>query len=133
MASSIQIAQAALQLLDSMRLECDGVSRSLSQYLMHKGIEHEIRFGCLEVEPYGRTPLHFWVVLADGSHCDIKARMWLGEDQRIPHGVFQPQGHQHYLRKGVERPPYSPVFFWILTETDISDFAQQVETRLHLV
>ena len=86
---------------------------------MHTQIEHEILFGCLGV------------VLADGSHCDIRARIWLGEDERIPHGVFQPMNHQRYQSKGVERPPYSPVFFWILTETDISDFAQQVETRLH--
>lgn len=132
MASAIQVVQAALETLDPLPLECDGVSRALSQYLMHTQIEHEILFGCLEVVPYGRTPLHFWVVLADGSHCDIRARIWLGEDERIPHGVFQPMNHQRYQSKGVERPPYSPVFFWILTETDISDFAQQVETRLHL-
>lgn len=42
-----------------------------------------MRFGHLEVEPYGRKPLHFWVVLADGSHCDIRARIWLGEGGRV--------------------------------------------------
>ena len=54
-----------------------------TEYLTLKGIEHEMRFGHLEVEPYGRKPLHFWVVLADGSHCDIRARIWLGEGGRV--------------------------------------------------
>ena len=130
MHSVFQVAQAALETLDPLPVECDGVSRALSQYLMLKGIEHEMHFGDLEVEPYGRTPLHFWVVLADGSHCDIRARMWLGEDGRVPHGVFQPLAHQRYQSRGVERPPFSPLMFWILTQLDITDFAQQVESRL---
>jgi hypothetical protein len=34
---------------------------------------------------------HFWIDLPDGTRIDYRARMWLGDHDHIPHGVFDPQ------------------------------------------
>ncbi len=41
------------------------------------------------------TP-HFWVVLDDGWLVDLRLRMWLGDHDNIPHGVFHPDNEQDF-------------------------------------
>ena len=36
---------------------------------------------------------HFWIALPDGRYIDYRARMWLGEAEHIPHGIFNPQDY----------------------------------------
>lgn len=48
--------------------------------------------------------MHWWVVLTDGQHCDFRARMWLGDDSRVPHGVFLPTVGQTYASQTILQP-----------------------------
>ena len=36
---------------------------------------------------------HFWIMLHDGRYIDYRARMWLGEAEHIPHGIFKPEDY----------------------------------------
>ncbi|MBS4161489.1 hypothetical protein GWP49_30920, partial [Klebsiella pneumoniae] len=45
------------------------------------------------------TP-HFWVVLDDGWLVDLRLRMWLGDHDNIPHGVFHPDNEPGLFYKG---------------------------------
>lgn len=89
---------------------------------MREGIEHVIHIGALEVDGVGRIALHWWIELESGQICDARARMWLGDDPRVPHGVFEPRAELRYDGKAVKGFDYSPVMFWILTEKPIDDF-----------
>lgn len=120
--SAKAIAARAMQLLDGLPLECDGASRALSIVLQHVGVEHELHVGSCSVEGAGRIPLHWWVVLPDGAHCDIRARMWLGEASGVPHGVFHPGAAQRYESRAVEVQQASPVVFWVLTSMELQAF-----------
>lgn len=116
------IAARALQLLDGLPLECDGLTRALSLLLMREGSKHVIHIGALQVEGVGRIGLHWWIVLPGGQICDARARMWLGEDPRVPHGVFEPRVGLQYDSRAVQSFDYSPVVFWIITEKSIDEF-----------
>ena len=111
-----------LEALNGMPLECDGASQALSQILIHVGIDHEIHIGSLAVDGVGQIPLHWWIVLPDGAHCDIRARMWLGEIPGVPHGVFRPTGAHSYQSKKASAPVKAPLLFWILTSQDLYAF-----------
>lgn len=87
---------AWLSPVDNMPLECDGLSRVVSTLLHRAGIEHRVRVGSLGIEGVGRISIHWWVELPDGTLVDYRARMWLGTDPRVPHGVFAPELHHRY-------------------------------------
>lgn len=115
-----------LEVLHGMPLECDGASQALSQMLLHAGIEHEVHIGSLTVEGSGRIPLHWWVVLADGAVCDIRARMWLGNAPSVPHGVFVPTAVQRYQTKTKRSPEKSAILFSILTSQTLDQFVSSI-------
>ena len=83
--------------LDQLALECDGLTRVVSALLTRDGIEHQAHLGTLET-PQGRIDLHCWVELPDGTVCDFRARMRLGED--APHGIFHPDNSICYESLG---------------------------------
>ena len=114
--------------LHGMNLQCDGASRALSHVLEHVGIDHEVHIGRLDVKDVGTIPLHWWVVLSNGAHCDIRARMWLGSDPAVPHGVFQPTSNHRYQSKQVTGPETSSLLFWILTSKDLASFVTAIKT-----
>ncbi|CAN7640044.1 hypothetical protein LJR129_004947 [Acidovorax sp. LjRoot129] len=116
------VAARAVHLLDALPLECDGLTRSLSHLLMREGIEHVIHIGSLEVGGVGHITLHWWIELPTGQICDARARMWLGDDPRVPHGVFEPRDGLRYVSKAVKSFDYSPVIFWAITEKPIEEF-----------
>ncbi|SER38046.1 hypothetical protein [Giesbergeria anulus] len=78
--------------LDQLALECDGLTRVVSALLTREGIGHQAHQGMLQTSQ-GRI-LHCWVELPDGAICDLRARMWLGDD--APHGIFHPDESTHY-------------------------------------
>lgn len=84
--------QKWLPLLDSLpHHECDGMTRCVSALLSRDGVAHTIHAGHVEAPVIGkRIGKHFWIDLGEGVLFDIKAKMWLGEDERIPHGCFRP-------------------------------------------
>lgn len=104
--------------VDALQLECDGLTRVLSTLMQRDGIDHRVLVGELEVIGIGTIPYHWWIELPDGTLCDFRARMWLGDHEDVPHGVFLPSPSLKY-RASKEREPCSigliPTFFHALT------------------
>ena len=75
------------------------------------------------------VPMHWWVVLPDGSHCDIRARMWLGDASTVPHGVFLPTAGHCYQSKATKAPVKAPVLFQILTSQDLGAFVARLTSE----
>lgn len=120
--SAAVFAARAIELLDGLPLQCDGMTRALSLLLMREGVEHVVHIGAMEVAGVGRIGLHWWIALPGGQICDARARMWLGDDMRVPHGVFEPRVGLIYDSRAVQLFDYSPVMFWIVTEKSIDEF-----------
>lgn len=70
-------------------VECDGFTRLAHTALVNAGIEHKVLFGkVVSVDGTKELPIHFWIELPDGHVIDYKARMWLGNADDVPHGIF---------------------------------------------
>lgn len=93
-----------LALLDPLPLECDGLSRVLSMLLTRDGVSHRVCAGVLTVRGHGTIPVHWWITLSDGRICDLRARMWIGCGDAVPHGVFVPQPCHIYNAEQVSAP-----------------------------
>lgn len=80
-----------LEKYDSCRLECDGLTRVLHLLLDKQGIRHTVMGGGIhdEIDNDYFSP-HFWIELGNGDIVDFRARMWLGDKDHIPHGIFDP-------------------------------------------
>lgn len=92
-----------LERYDSCRLECDGLTRVLSYVLSNADIPHTVMLGEIidRLTDNSFSP-HLWIELADGRVVDYRARMWLGEAEYIPHGIFNLQDQQvEYIGKEV--------------------------------
>lgn len=77
-----------LEPLDACALECDGMSRCISILLNKLQIPHEVLCGRARARDQGVNP-HFWIELPHlGLQIDYRARMWLGQHEYVPHGVF---------------------------------------------
>ena len=74
-------------------LECDGLTRIISYILQMAKVDHLVEIGALHTETVGEIP-HFWIKLHDGYIIDYRARMWLGNNPKVPHGVFQSDDYQ---------------------------------------
>lgn len=73
-------------------LDCDGQSRVFHYILTENAVLHQLYFGFIEEKKMhvGFDP-HMWIAIMTNSGkiiIDYKARKWLGQDERIPHGVF---------------------------------------------
>jgi hypothetical protein len=57
--------------------------------LVGRGASHTVFIGRLvSLDGLTRTPVHLWIELEDGNLIDFRARMWLGDDGDVPHGLF---------------------------------------------
>lgn len=109
-----------LDKLDALPLECDGMSRVISHLLSTQNIEHEISVGSLACNN-GKIPLHYWITLNNGSILDLRARMWLGDKDGVPHGLINP-GDFDYIKKGSINSINDDFLFMILSERKPADF-----------
>lgn len=83
-----------LAALDDSPLECDGLTHAVSFALHQAGIKHSCAMGFVRDTDTGSCVApHLWVELADGWIVDFRLRMWLGDEDRVPHGVFHPALH----------------------------------------
>lgn len=109
--------------LDALRVECDGMARVISTLLQRDGISHTPMAGRLAIEGVGQIVPHCWIELKDGRRIDLRARMWLGDDPRVPHGIVPADA----LGVQYEGKPFqvvgNPLVFWALTDTTMDAFA----------
>lgn len=112
-----------LSRLDPLPLECDGMARVLSTLLTRDDVPHQLAIGSLSVNGVGTIDLHWWIELSDGRVCDLRARMWLGTEDGVPHGCFVPGGQQNYEARDVLCPQVlHPGVFAILAGATMDSF-----------
>lgn len=109
--------------LDTLPLECDGMTRVISALLEREGIDHQAYMGSLVVPHVGRIGLHAWIDVEGDpvQRIDLRARMWLGEDARVPHGVFEPSPAAVYDGHPFEAY-MDPIVLQILCGKSLDDF-----------
>lgn len=98
-------------------VECDGFARLAHTALTHAGIEHTCMIGRIKSEDGHRcTPTHLWLELEDGRVIDYRARMWLGNTDCVPNGVFHHSCYKSWAYDGqpIELPILSPVISKLL-------------------
>jgi len=77
----------------NLPLECDGLTRVISYILDKNNIKHKTCIGLISNKK-DREVDHFWIELQDGRYIDYKARMWLGDNETVPHGIFNPSDYK---------------------------------------
>jgi hypothetical protein len=86
-------------------LECDGMTNVLHFYLAQEEIEHTPMQGSIEDTRTQKDKMspHRWIELETKEGkviIDYRARMWLGQREEVPHGVFLPASYQHITYTG---------------------------------
>ena len=101
---------------DSSQTECDGMTRICHTILTQHYVEHQPMMGTLTFNKQHIKP-HFWIDLPSGNRIDYRARMWLNNSAKVPHGVFHPSDFPNVIYKGrlVELELLSPIIFKIMT------------------
>ncbi len=87
--------------------ECDGMTRIVQYYLAMFEVEHTIMAGKLVNYKSGHDVApHFWIYVPanrwepDGLIIDYRARMWCGDEQDVPHGVFAARDFPRFRHVG---------------------------------
>lgn len=120
-----------LDTLDSLPLECDGLSKVASLLLSRENIAHTLNVGKLNVEDIGQIDWHCWITLEDGKILDLRARMWLGDDERVPHGLFYPARNNVYTTEGyLNINSISPILLSILSGMHMSEFPEEFSSLI---
>lgn len=112
--------------VSALPVECDGMTRIISALLHRASVAHAVVKGKLidkggKQSEGGREVLHHWIVLADGSIIDVRARMWFGAS--APHGVFFPDQAAPFEYRGTPAvEPCKPSFavLNIMADTDLT-------------
>lgn len=75
--------------LEDCQVECNGMSWAISYLLGRAGVEHECMLGYVMSDHTNEavTP-HYWITLPGGWIIDLRLRLWLGDTDDVPHGVF---------------------------------------------
>ncbi|KPD23268.1 MULTISPECIES: hypothetical protein [Gammaproteobacteria] len=81
----------ALLPLEDAKIDSDCMTFVISNALSEQGVFHQCRIGYAE-DRLGQmaTAPHCWVELEQGWCIDLRLRQWLGDEDDLPHGVFQP-------------------------------------------
>lgn len=99
-----------LAALDDSPLECDGLTHAVSFVLHEAGIKHRCAIGfVMDADTGNCVAPHVWVELADGWIVDFRLRMWLGDEDRVPHGVFHPASNKTFQFHGEYRDRSSTI------------------------
>nr|WP_192963334.1 hypothetical protein [Pseudomonas fluorescens] len=97
---------------DKAPVECDGFTRLAHTALADAGVAHTCHIGrIVSADGERQSPIHYWIELTGGVIIDYRARMWLGNDEGVPHGVFCPDGYKSWVYQGsaIELPLLSSI------------------------
>ncbi|QOI07880.1 hypothetical protein D5S10_29565 (plasmid) [Pseudomonas savastanoi] len=108
--------------LDALGLDCENLVRVIATLLSAKGASYEAHRGSLWVKGIGHVDPHHWIVLSSGETVDFRARLWLGNEAHIPHGVFTPTHAQIYTSHSTFSAVVHEVVFFALTGVRICNF-----------
>lgn len=101
-------------------VECDGFVRLAHTALVAAGVDHTVMHGRLvSADSTRRTPIHFWITLANGDVIDYRAQMWLGSANDVPSGIFAPAEFPGWSYQGsvIDIPTLHPAVAEMLTRS----------------
>jgi hypothetical protein len=103
----------ALLPLEDAKIDSDCMTFVISNALSEQGIFHQCRIGYAE-DRLSRmaTAPHCWIELQQGWCIDLRLRQWLGDEDDLPHGVFQPSNYPRVLYQGTA---------WLVSRLDTED------------
>ena len=115
---NIRSIEEILEPFANAPVECDGMTRIIHSLLAIDKIKHHTYSGYITYE--GKSVYHWWID-KDGYRIDYRARMWLGNGIRIPHGIFRPIDYPYVEYNGVviDIPVLNPAMFKILVDQPI--------------
>ena len=95
----------ALLRFEDARIDSNYMTFVISNVLSEHGIFHQFRFGYVEDRQSGTITFpHCWIELEQGWFIDLRLRQWLGDEDEIPHGVFQLSGYPRVRYQGTALP-----------------------------
>lgn len=81
--------EIALYALDDIRTDCTGMTLLISSLLKRDAVEHRCMHGSVNHKPsLSHVTPHYWIELGQDIVVDMRLRMWLGDSDTIPHGIF---------------------------------------------
>jgi len=91
----------ALLQLEEARINSDCMTYVISRILDEHSVFHQCRIGYAEDRLSRMTTApHCWVELEQGWCIDLRLRQWLGDEDDLPHGVFQPSDYPRARYQG---------------------------------
>ena len=91
----------ALLSLEDARVDSDCMTFVISKILDDRGVFHQCRVGYAEDRLSRMTTApHCWIELEQGWCIDLRLRQWLGDEDDLPHGVFQPSNYPRVRYQG---------------------------------
>jgi len=121
-----------LEEFSKLALECDGLSRVLSYTLYRRGIDHGFVVGRLDVDGKTAARPHAWLRVGEET-VDFRARMWAGEHDYVPNGVFLQKDYPRvaYVAERADFPaqPVSKTVYDILV-TQTHEHAKMLRAML---
>ena len=91
----------ALLSLEDTRVDSDCMTFVISKILDDRGVFHQCRVGYAEDRLSRMTTApHCWIELEQGWCIDLRLRQWLGDEDDLPHGVFQPTNYPRVRYQG---------------------------------
>lgn len=102
-------------------VECDGMTRLISMMFDREGIDYTIHRGAVISPGNKKLGVHYWIELDNGDICDLRCRMWFGED--APHGIFNKEDtpFQYESVRTETFTHLTPTLFFILSGYPIDD------------
>lgn len=115
--------------LDSIALDGENLTRLVATLLDRDNTPYQAHRGSMWVKGVGHVDPHCWLILGTGEIVDFRAQMWLGKDDRVPHGVFLPTHAQVYTSECLFSAVLHPVVVYALTGRRLEDYSSLAKPR----
>lgn len=124
--------EAALLALDDCNIECEAMTQIISHILCRSEVPHQCFYGYAK-ERKGETTVvpHYWIQLEDGWIVDLRLRMWLGDTDDVPHGIFKTERIQ-YKGTPVHLEEMEASLMELLTDGKFSHVKTSMETTMDI-
>lgn len=111
--------EISLLAVDDLRTDCTGLTMIISALLSRAEIPHRCMHGSVMHMPsQSHVVPHYWIELEQDIVVDLRLRMWLGDTDDIPHGIFEKALalDLRYTGKGVSMQTLSAYDLYEITE-----------------
>lgn len=86
--------------LEDSAVECDGMTWLISYALRAAGVDFAVMQGYVQHQYMGLVAPHYWIEMPLGYVIDLRLRLWFGDEDEVPHGIFHPDCHEAFKYVG---------------------------------